>query len=366
MATRIVNEYEPDYVSPPGETLEEILNDRETSQIDLARRTGRTSKFINEIIKGKARITPDFALELERVMGIPDSFWNNRQRHYDAFKTRKKESEALMKSIEWAKKFPYSKMAGFKCVPDINDKLERLKNLLNFFGVASPDAWHTTWDNTIASCNYRKSAKFSTDEYALAAWLRRGELVAHAIECRKYNRTNFMKALRKIRGLTTLCPNEFQPKLIDICRLCGVVVAFIPEFPKTASGATRWITPSKALIQLSLKYKTNDHFWFTFFHEAAHILFHQKRPIFIEDGNASNAHEQEADDFATEWLIPSNEYYAFIDQCRSSRISKHSIKSFAEKIGIAPGIIVGRLQHNKKILHSHCNDLKISYNWIIN
>lgn len=52
------------------------------SQAVLAERTGRSKKTINEIIQGKAAITPDTALQLEKVLGVPASFWNNLERNY--------------------------------------------------------------------------------------------------------------------------------------------------------------------------------------------------------------------------------------------------------------------------------------------
>lgn len=82
MSNTIQNQYNPDYVSPPGETLEEVLEERGMSQAELAERAGRPKETINEIINGKAAITPETALELEWVLGIPASFWNNREKHY--------------------------------------------------------------------------------------------------------------------------------------------------------------------------------------------------------------------------------------------------------------------------------------------
>ena len=73
------NEYRPSEVSPPGDTLKEILDDRGLTQAELAERMGRPKKTINEIIKGKAAITPETALQLELVLGIPASFWTARE-----------------------------------------------------------------------------------------------------------------------------------------------------------------------------------------------------------------------------------------------------------------------------------------------
>jgi HTH-type transcriptional regulator/antitoxin HigA len=95
MSNIVQNQYNPDYVSPPGETLAEILEDREMSQAELADRMGRPKKTINEIIKGKAEITAETALELEKVLGTPAQFWNEREGRYRESLARKKENDHL-------------------------------------------------------------------------------------------------------------------------------------------------------------------------------------------------------------------------------------------------------------------------------
>ena len=153
----------------------------------------------------------------------------------------------------------------------------------------------------------------------------------------------------------------FVPRAIDLCRAAGVALIFVPEVPGTrAHGATRWLTPSKAILQLSLRGKTDDFLWFTFFHETAHILKHGKRDIFIEapDGTTdqeTRRKEHEADTFASDFLIPKHALNEFRQQ---SRFNTHTIQRFATQLGIAPGIVVGRLQHEKLLPFAHLNVLK--------
>lgn len=85
MGARSTNQYTPDFVSPPGETLKEILEERGISQAELAERLGHTPKMINEIIKGKAPILEETALRLENVLDVPARFWNNRERNYGEY-----------------------------------------------------------------------------------------------------------------------------------------------------------------------------------------------------------------------------------------------------------------------------------------
>lgn len=358
MGEVLKNEYTPDYISSPGDTLLEILESQGIKQVTLSERIGRSKKFINEIVRGKENISPEVALQLERVLGIPSSFWNNRQRRYDDYQARIKEESVLRKHIEWVGNFPYKKMSNLHWVDDTQNKMNRLRNLLDFFGVASPNAWNTYIKNLQVS--YRKSTTFEPDFYALAAWLKKGELIAQQIDCQPFDENKFKARLPKIRLLTTESPRNFQNNLIEICASCGVAVVFVRELPKTASGATRWITPQKAILQLSLRYKTDDHLWFTFFHEAGHILLHKKKKIYIEDGKSKNSIEIEANQFAEEILIPKKIFNDFIPK---KRFSKIDIKNFANSLDISPGIVVGRLQNKGKLPKSHCNNLKRKFKW---
>lgn len=359
MAKTVVNEYVPNRVTPPGETLAETLEVLGMSQVDLADRIGKTSKAINQIIKDKVGITSDTAIRLERATGVPASFWNNRQRRYDEHLSQLKERQVLERQIKWLSNFPYSRMVNFGWIQDVRDKVGRLQQILNFFGVASPEAWDEYWNSV--SAYYRQSQRIEPDKYALAAWLRKGELLAQDMKCSPFDADNFRSTLKEIRSLTRETPNIFLPQLRDRCASCGVAVVLVRELPKTASGATRWLSSEKALLQLSLRYHSDDNLWFSFFHEAAHILLHRKRIIFIEGKDETGLEEDEANWFATDLLIPNGKLEEFTR--RNLSISKISIRRFADEIGIAPGIVVGQLQKKGLLPYSHCNDLKRGLSW---
>jgi Zn-dependent peptidase ImmA (M78 family) len=148
-----------------------------------------------------------------------------------------------------------------------------------------------------------------------------------------------------------------------LCAEAGVEAVFVPELPRTGiCGATRWLAPTKALIQLSLRYKTDDQFWFTFFHEAGHILLHRKKEVFLEqDGEAGAEEEEEAHTFARDLLIPLTDWRRFVSSGQYE--ASVDIAAFAEAVGVAPGIVVGRLQHDGLIPFSRCNELKRRLAW---
>jgi HTH-type transcriptional regulator / antitoxin HigA len=359
MANAVQNEYLPEEVSPPGTTLREVLNDRGVSQSDLATRMGRPKKTISEIINGKASVTPETALELELVLGIPASFWNARERDYRASLARLEQARRMSHQLEWMKNFPVRELAKNGWIPKQTDRKDRLKALLQFFGVASADQWQAVFDSVAVA--FRKSSRFESNSYSLGAWLRCGQIEAEQYQCRSFHRDRFVSALHEIRSLTPTDPEVFEPEMKRVCADAGVAVAFVPQLPRSrVSGATRWLSADKALIQLSIRYRTNDHLWFTFFHEAAHIVLHGKRLIFLETGHSSGELEEEANRWAAEFLIPTDAYEEFVD---TGTYTKAAIRRFADSIGVAPGIVVGRLQHDEELPHNHCNDLKVRLVW---
>jgi hypothetical protein len=209
---------------------------------------------------------------------------------------------------------------------------------------------------------FRKTGASTVDQGATAAWLRQGEIQASEIDCEPYDERRFRAALRQIRALTVEPPDVFQPEVVRLCAAAGVAVVFVPELPRTGiCGATRWLTPTKALLQLSLRHKSDDHLWFSFFHEAGHILLHRKREAFFEQVHVSGGEEDEANDFARDLLILSTGWHRFTQSDRYN--AKTAILAFAEEIGVAPGIVVGRLQHEGLVLHRNCNDLKRWFAW---
>lgn len=361
MPDHAVNEFEPDVVSPPGDTLLEALEERGMTQLDLARRTGRDKKTLNEIIKGKAPVTEDTALQLERALNIPARFWNNLERNYREHLARMSEKERLSRQVQWLKSLPVSQMIKMGWVMRFSDKVDQLREVLNFFGVASPEQWEKV--RLIEEAAFRRSSKFKADPGALTAWLRRGETLAQGIECGEFSKSELRDRLPQMRSLTREDPSVFEPELKRLCAEAGVAVVFVPQLPKCrASGAARWLSPVKALIQLSLRYRTDDHLWFSFFHEVGHILLHSKKNVFLDDGPASGAIEEEANTFAADILIPPSDFQELCRVCRPP-ISGDSVKRFAKRIGISPGIVVGRLQHEKILPQTHLHKLKRRLEW---
>lgn len=358
--------FKPDYIVTPGEILEETLEARGIKKNEFAERCGRTAKMISEIIAGKAAITPETALQFERVLGVSANLWSNLESRYRLKLAEQEDQEDLEKHVEVIKKFPINDLVKFGFIRKTSVATEKLSGLLEFFGVGNVDAL-CNW-SSVKSAQYRSSQAFSSDEYAVAAWLRCGQIVANKIVTKPYNAEQFKEALKEIRLLSREKIEVFKPRMVELCANAGVALVFIPELKGTKlSGAARWLTKDKALIQLSLRHKSDDHLWFTFFHEAGHILLHGKKELFVDEvKQIESEQEKEADDFAEEILISKGDWHNF--KMTYASFPKKIIEDFAESQGISPGIVLGRLQHEKFLpYNTQLNrSLKRKYEWTVN
>jgi HTH-type transcriptional regulator/antitoxin HigA len=355
MTNHIQNEYIPDYVTPPGETLQDILDTISMTKAELADRIGRTPKFIIDIIKHSATITPTTAMDLEKALGTPASFWNNRERRYRESLAKQEERKRLSNYLGWLKEFPLNEMIKVGWIKRHKDQTDQTNELLRFFGVASPAQWEKLWCSPDAA--YRKSKAFASKPQACSVWLRKGEIEAQVISCRSYNKDKFISALSEIRVLTRTAPAHFEQQAIKLCSESGVAVVFMQSIKGApVYGATRWLTPEKAMIQLSVRGKWEDLLWFTFFHEAGHICTHGKKEIFVETDDRKDEKEKEADRFAANFLISHAAWKRFTSS--SDFQSQTAAMSFAAQQEISPSIVVGRLQHEGHIPYTHLNGLR--------
>ncbi|MCJ7510960.1 MAG: HigA family addiction module antitoxin [Dehalococcoidia bacterium] len=347
-----------DLAIAPGELLAEELEARGMTQRELADRTGRPGQKISEIINGKKSITYDTALELERVLGIPAHFWVNLEASYQLTKARLREKSQLEEQEDWLKLFPVRELRARRCIPRGRAKGETVAALLKFFGVAS---FSTLRQREEALLQYRITPKSRVSEGALWAWLQVGDIEAREIDTAPYNERRFLDALGEIRGLTSERAEIFIPRMRDLCASAGVAFVVVKQFPKSgANGVVRWLSTGKAMIQLSTKRGWTDIFWFTFFHEAKHVLDRQKKRAFVNGINDDPDAEAAANRFAQEMLISPDEWSRFV---ASRAWSPLRVTEFARLVGIHPGIVVGRLQHEDLIPHSNLNDLRTRFVW---
>ena len=343
----------------PGNVLEEEIESRDMTQKELARRMGRPPQVVNEIIKAKKSITPETALELEKVLGLPAQLWVNLESVYRMTKARNEERERLQQEASALSRFPVKEMTKQGWIPAFRQPEDKVRALLEFLGVAS---LREPWAQTAAAFRITGSGNYSPD--SLGVWLKKGEIDARETLTEDYDEVRFQAAISEIRALTTDPPEIFLPRMTELCSAAGVAFVLTKELPKSgANGAARWLGPRKGLIQLSLKWKWADVFWFTFFHEAGHILLHGNRSFVdvSEIGPTVTPEEGEANRFAADFLVNPRDWDGFIQE---RDWTEPSVCQFAKNAGIHPGIVAGRLQHEKLVPYSRLTALKDRFAWI--
>lgn len=346
------NQYTPSVVFHPGETLAEKLQEMGMGPKEFALRSGKPEKTINDVLHGDSSITPDMAVQFENATRIPAHFWMNQQRSYDEFRARERQQKVLEEAVAWLKHFPLADMVRHKWLPKVKTNLEKAGELLAFFGFANPAAWEDYYFNQQLKVAFRISLAHTKEPYAISAWLRRGELQAAGLDAGTYSEKKFKAALPAIKGIMAEHPAGFFHRLQEICLEAGVKVVHTPCVSKAPiNGATRWINDTP-VIQLSGRYKRNDIFWFTFFHEAGHLLLHGKKEIFLETGDptvSDPGKEAEADQFAIRWVLSEEEEAVIVAEMP---LSTAEILRFARRFHTHPAVIIGRLQHKRLIPHS--------------
>jgi HTH-type transcriptional regulator / antitoxin HigA len=346
-----------DFLSKPGDTILDTIEYLKMSQAELAERMGRTAPKINDLISGKEPITTATAFQLERVLDIDADFWINREATYRAQLARIEEEEKVECWIPWAKEQPVRELVKCGYIKDEGFSVKTVIQLLLFYGVATPQQWETVCVPQYATgTKFRKSQAFQSSIASISAWLRMGEIEMRKLKLAEFNREGFKQALEDIKVLVVNHPHDFAHRLKRRCAAAGVAVVYTRCLPHAPiSGATRWIG-GNALIQLSDRYKTNDHFWFTFYHEAGHILLHGKKELFLEeaiDYSPDEEKEEEANTFAAKTLLPEK----FITDV-GDRISDDDIVNVATKYNTHPGVVVGRLQHIGRLPYNVGNKFK--------
>ena len=85
----------------PGQMLiEEFLRPHGISQSAFAIRLGISFPRLNEMIRGKRPVTPDTALRLERVLGMPADFWLGLQLDWDLWHVMRGRTAADIARLE--------------------------------------------------------------------------------------------------------------------------------------------------------------------------------------------------------------------------------------------------------------------------
>jgi Zn-dependent peptidase ImmA (M78 family)/plasmid maintenance system antidote protein VapI len=345
--------FAPNWVTPPGNTILDILEEKGMTIDAFSRNIREESNVIKDLLCGNYRIDSLLASKLKDSLGFSENFWLQRDK---VFFERKQQLEA-----EWIKSLPLSEM---KKRGWIDKKEKALDACLNFFGVRSLSDWNLKYRNQINNLAFRKSQTFETDLFSIAAWVRKAEIQTETYKIPTWNKDLFeQRLIENIKPLTRVKnPKDFLPHLIKECADCGVRLAIVPSLGKNrASGAVKFVG-NNALMILSFRYLTDDHFWFTFFHEAGHLILHAKTEqlrVDTDSYESYNEDEHEANLFAVNCLVP----YEIQHELENLNSNKRKLIKFAANAGVSPGIVVGQMQFRKIISFSYLNAYKRRFTW---
>lgn len=348
----------PRWACPPGATITDLMNARKISFDQFHSAIGLTAEDTMRLLQGERRITASLAALISQTLGLTSKFWLDRDEQYldDVAKLQVEEKG-------WLRSLPMADMVRHGWVSGAAGISERIRTAFDFFGVSSVDEWQATWMSDEAGLTaFRSSPVFATDAASVATWLRQGELEAQRIACKSWSSDSFAKSLPDLKRLSRLRePARFIPELTDACASHGVAFVVV-RTPKgcPASGATRFLSAQKAVLQVSFRYLSDDHFWFTFFHECAHLLLHEGR-LFLENGTGGlhSIEEEQANEFAANLLVPPQ----WRDQLATVGTDPKRIVRLAHDLGISPGILVGQLQHRGLVRRDRLNFLKRRFEW---
>lgn len=349
-------EYQPDEAVSPGETLYEWLSKSKMSQVEFARRTGLSSKHISQVIKAAAGLSPEVAIAFDNVTGIPVRFWIQLESNYRAHVARAAENTALSENVDVLRQFPLKELFRRNKLAKLEDPIQQLRELLRFFGVASVDALLST---CLSGTRLRTATAFAPNEAALACWLRIAEIEAQSVEVESFDANECEKALEDFRHISTMEGATWLDELKKRCASVGIALVVEREMPKShVNGATKWLSPNKAMIALSLRHRRHDTVWFTFFHELGHLLRHSRKETFVDATGSQVAADLEfdADRFASRTLIPPEFEFDL-----GELSSESDVESFSKRLGIDPGIVIGRMQHEKLIPFAKWNSMIRKY-----
>lgn len=337
--------------TPPGATIKEQLNDRGMSQKEFAARMDMSEKHISKLIHGDVQLTSEVAVRLEMVLGVPAKFWNNLEAIYRE-KIIKVEAENTMDNDKvLAKAFPYSEMAKFGWVPETRNLKEKVINLRKFFEVV---ALTLLEDHQITRIACRRLAVTEKSDLALLAWAQEAKLEARSIKTAPINLKGLISAIPEIRKMTVQNPEQFCPEVEKMLAAYGIALVFLPHLKGSFLQGASFMDGNRIVVGLTARGKDADRFWFSFFHELAHIILGH---IGQADGT-SEQDEEDADLWSKNTLIPTEFFEPFKDE---NNFSAANVCDFAKKLEIAPGIVVGRLQKEGCIKYSELNELKERY-----
>lgn len=357
-----INEYKNIVAFHPGYYIADIIEDMEISQAEFATRMGTTAKTLSQLVNGQANISNDLAKKLSTMLGTSVEIWQNLQNTYDRKLIEIQQTKDFDAQAKLADEIDYKYFVDVVGLPPATNTNDKVANLCKYFKVADlrimlqPDFL----------VNFRTGSAYNSEKNVInsRAWIQTAINISKNYETKPYSAEKLKKCLPELRGMTVKNPDEFLPTMREIFAECGIAFVLLPHLRNSGvNGAVKWITDDRAVLAMNNRGLNADMFWFSLFHEIKHVLQQKIKTVFISSSleemlNIDYKLEIEADKFAANYLIPPADYKRLSP---SKYISDAEIIEFANEIGIHPGIVVGRLQHEGVIAQNRYSKLKEKY-----
>lgn len=353
-------DFTPDWFSKPGDSILSLMHRRAVPAASLAHRLEGEMDTLRRLIAGLQSIDGKIAKAISTALGGTPEFWLRRQENYDKALDRAvaaislNEQADLVQSVLAPTASPRGKMS-------VATRTKEARVRLAYYNVNSLRAWKARYGHCIDATRFRTSDSFESKDSAVSLWLRAAELEAELAATKPWDPERLREELPKIKRLSLIRqPARLLPKLRSALASVGVAVVIL-RAPQGchASGASRFLNREKAMVLLSLRHKSDDHFWFTLLHEIGHLLLHGDQTFIDEEGMPEDKLEKEANEFARECLIPSS----FEEEFESLLANRNAVLRFSVALGISPGIVVGQMQHRNMIGYNALAYLKRRFKW---
>lgn len=290
--------------TPPGATIKEQLKDRGMTQKEFAARMDLSEKHISRLINGEVQLTPEMAVRLEMVLGVPAKFWNNLEAIYREKIVKAEAENAMDADAEVAKQLPYGEMVKLGWVPESKNTREKIIYLRKYFEVVALSLLENEQITRIAC---RKLAITEKSDLALIAWAQEVKIKARDIQTAPINIKRLIAELPELRKMTTLKPDEFCPQIKKRLADCGIALVFLPYLKGSFLQGASFMDGNRIVVGLTVNGTDTDKFWFRLFHELGHIVLgHVGQTHSVTDEG-----ERAADKWAEDMLINTEEFENF-------------------------------------------------------
>ncbi len=179
----VTQDFQPDWVSPPGDTIIDLMDEHGISDEELSKKIGLSLDRGQQLLEGKLRLNPSLADKLEELFSVSTDFWIRRE---DAYR---RQIEHIQKvNSDWLESLPVRDMMEFGWIPKTTTRESKFRHCLSFFGIHSVSEFFHKIHSDAPLVAFRKSLNLTTEPVADLVWLTRAEQLSAKQVCAEWNK----------------------------------------------------------------------------------------------------------------------------------------------------------------------------------